>query len=571
MSDTDPHQPNALVGWNDLVWRDCQTVIEALLNEDLRQENLISWLERWSALVNIFDEASADVYRRSSADVSDQAAQDQFESFLEVMQPEIETANQALKAKLMAIEGLVPPAECAELFRRFRDNLKLADEEFLHVQADLEIRASEFAEILGSISLDWRGQECTLGQLERLALEPDRDVREAGWRTTTQALAERAQVLSGLFQELLTARYRLAKDAGFPDYRAFRWRELERLDYRPADGLSLHEAIETEIVPLSTALLERRRKQLRLEHLRPWDRLCDPLGQPALQPCANARELQAVAARVFHQLDPQLSAWYSRLNAGWLDLETRTNKAPGAFCVMFPKTGLPFIFMNATGTHADLIMLLHECGHAFHALASSETQPLSWNTEGPMEFCELAAVSLEWLASTQFEAAGVYSSTDARRARRDALEQLVMDLPRLALSDAFQHWVYTQTLPPTTDALHRKWLELSDRFAPGLDWTDLEPIRARGWLTIGHHFETPFYMFEYILAGLGAVQLWKNALERPTQTLEAYRTALGLGYTRSLPELYATAGAPLRFDREGVHDLVRWLKRELMIQNEDIV
>jgi oligoendopeptidase F len=266
---------------------------------------------------------------------------------------------------------------------------------------------------------------------------------------------------------------------------------------------------------------------------------------------------------VLNDLDPELSAWFSKLNPNQLDLEARANKAPGSFCVMFPKTGLPFIFMNATGTHADLMMLFHETGHAFHALASSEAQELSWNTEGPVEFCELAAVGMEWLALTRFEAAGVYSSLEAKRAQTHALEQLVMDLPRLAASDAFQHWLYSQTRRPSLDAIQNKWLELSNRFAPGLDWTDLEDTRARGWLTIGHHFETPFYMFEYILAGFGALQLWKNALEQAQPTLEAYRNALKLGYTKSLPELYAAAGVPLRFDPESVHECARWLRAKL--------
>jgi oligoendopeptidase F len=565
MADTDSLELPTLVDWKALDWNDHQPLIDILLNETLRQENVVSWLERWSDLVKIFEEASAEVYHRSSADVSDEAAQGQFEHFLEVLQPQIETANQALKAKLVTLEGFVPPTECAELLRRFRHDFKRADEAFLDSQADLEIRAGEFAEIVGGISVNWRDQECTLGELEHVILEPDRATREAVWRTTTGAWAGCAQALDELFQDLLTMRYQLAKHAGFPDYRAFRWQELERLDYHPEDCLALHNAIETEIVPLSKALLERRRQQLGLERLRPWDRLCDPLGQPALRPCANATELKAVAARVFEHLDPQFSAWYSSLETGWLDLETRANKAPGSFCVMFPKTGLPFIFMNATGTHADLMMLFHECGHAFHALASSEAQSLIWNTEGPVEFCELAAVSLEWLALTQFETAGVYSSVDAQRARHEALEQLVMDLPRLAASDAFQHWVYTQTPQPSTDAIQREWIELSERFAPGLDWTGLEETRTIGWLTIGHHFETPFYMFEYILAGLGAVQIWKNALEEPIQALKAYRTALRLGYTRNLPELYAAAEAPLHFDREGVRDLAAWLKQELML------
>ncbi len=44
-------------------------------------------------------------------------------------------------------------------------------------------------------------------------------------------------------------RFRIAANAGLPDYRAYRWRELLRFDYTPQDCLSFHQAIEAVVVP----------------------------------------------------------------------------------------------------------------------------------------------------------------------------------------------------------------------------------------------------------------------------------------------------------------------------------
>src|SRR6266496_19892 len=60
-----------------------------------------------------------------------------------------------------------------------------------------------------------------------------------------------------------------------------------------------------------------------------------------------------------------------------LDLDSRKGKAPGGYCETLHFQGRPFIFMNAVGLVDDVMTLLHEAGHAFHAFAS-HAQPLSW-------------------------------------------------------------------------------------------------------------------------------------------------------------------------------------------------
>jgi oligoendopeptidase F len=119
----------------------------------------------------------------------------------------------------------------------------------------------------------------------------------------------------------------------------------------------------------------------------------------------------------------------------------------------------------------------------------------------------------------------------------------------MAVVDGFQHWVYTHPDdardPANCDA---KWLELWDRFLPGVDWSGLEDIKATGWHRKLHIFHLPFYYIEYGLAQLGAVQIWRNALADAPAALEQYRGALALGNTRKLPDLFAAAGAKLAFD-----------------------
>jgi oligoendopeptidase F len=58
------------------------------------------------------------------------------------------------------------------------------------------------------------------------------------------------------------------------------------------------------------------------------------------------------------------------------------------------------------------------------------------------------------------------------------------------------------------------------------------------------------------LAALGAFQVWRNSLQDLPSAVRAYRRALSLGATATLPELFAAAGARLAFDAETLRQAV---------------
>jgi oligoendopeptidase F len=127
----------------------------------------------------------------------------------------------------------------------------------------------------------------------------------------------------------------------------------------------------------------------------------------------------------------------------------------------------------------------------------------------------------------------------------------------MAVVDAFQHWVYTHPQQAANasecDAV---WAKLYDRFIPDIDWSGHENSRATGWHRKPHIFTAPFYYIEYGMAQVGALQVWRNSLQDHKAALAAYRQALAYGGTKSLPELFASAGAEFRFDTAMLTELV---------------
>jgi oligoendopeptidase F len=221
-----------------------------------------------------------------------------------------------------------------------------------------------------------------------------------------------------------------------------------------------------------------------------------------------------------------------------LDLANRKGKAPGGYQSTLAESRLPFIFMNAVGVQRDVETILHEAGHAFHALATRDEDLYSYR-HAPIEFCEVASMSMELLGNEFIDS--FYNPADSNRARRDHLEGIIEIFPWIATVDAFQHWIYTH--PGHTRAQRTQaWLELMDRFGGDVDWSGFEDVRANLWHRQLHIFLHPFYYIEYGIAQLGALQVWANSKRDRAAALGDYQKALKLGGSRPLPELFQSAG-----------------------------
>jgi oligoendopeptidase F len=539
-------------------WSTIAPFYETLQAQDLTSEGTHDWLLQWSDLERVIGEAGSVAARAMSEDTADEAAKARYLQYIQEIDPQMEIAGQVLKTKLLGLADYTPAIDEEQLLLRIRSEAQLFREANVPLHAEIATVVTDYDEIAGAMTVTLDGEEQTLQQAEQRLLDPDRTAREASWRATQTRWLQDRPTLDALYLRLREMRQRLAQNAGMPDYRAYRWQELQRFDYTPDESLAFGRAIETHVVPLATQRREKHRRHQGLDTLRPWDLSVDPLSRPPLRPFQKPDQLEELTARIFDQIDPELGSDFGRVRDGFLDLGSRRNKAPGGYCSFFPKTGLPYIFMNAVGTHDDVQTLLHEGGHAFHAIASNEHQSLIWNIGAPSEFAEVASMGMEMLALPYLAASrgGFYTPEDAARAQEEHLERIIQFFPYMAVVDGFQHWVYAEAGPDMTAAdMDRQWAILWDRFLPGLDWDGFEAEKETGWHRKLHIFQYPFYYVEYGLAQLGALQVWRNAMTDQAAALGAYRSALALGNTRSLPELFEAAGAHLAFDADTVGEL----------------
>jgi oligoendopeptidase F len=559
-----PTTPEELIAWS---WDEAAPHYSDLESRPLKDANVEEWLIDWTHLAEKVEEMYQRLYVATTVNTADEDAKQRMNKFLDSIYPQAMAAEQKLKEKFLASK--LEPKGFEIPLRNMRAEADLFREANLPLLSEEKKLMMEFDKIYGEQTVTWEGQEVTLTRLAMNFQQPDRSRREKAWNLKAgRQLADR-EVINDLWQKFMQVRARIAKNNGMPSFRDYAWVNKLRFDYTPEDCKSFAKAIEQVVVPAATRVYEKRKKALGLDKLRPWDlvdgwysRPSPPASAPALKPFATMEELKEKAAAIFHKVDPVLGGYFdSTVADGLADLDNRKNKSPGAYCTSYTSLRKPFIFVNAVGVHNDVMTTLHESGHSFHVFETAKL-PYIHQLSVPMEFAEVASMGMELLGSpylTEF-----YSEADMAYARIEHLEAMLLFWPFMAVVDSFQQWVYENPKDGTDPRLcDAKWAELWERFIPAVDYTGFEEVKATGWHRKLHIHEIPFYYVEYGLAQLGAVQIFGNARKDQEGAVAAYRKALSLGGTVTLPELFEMANAKFAFDVPILEKAVRIMEEAI--------
>jgi oligoendopeptidase F len=550
-------------------WPQIAPYYDELAARPLTAATVDAWLADWTKLGTLLDEVNTRFSIATTVNTADEETERRYTRFLDEIVPQMLAAEQRVKQHL--IESGLEPAGFAMPLRKLRSEAALYREANVPPLAELRKLSLEYDKISGARTVSWEGAEIPIVQLHPVLQDPDRARRERAWRTMRSRILQDTEALGTLWREMTLLRGRIAANAGFDNFRSYRWQQLFRFDYTPEDAKRFHTAIAEVAVPAAVRLRERRRARLGVETLRPWDLDVDASGRPPLRPYRTIDELEEKTQNVFRHVDPRFADEFQIMrDEKLLDLESRKNKAAGGYSLGYNVVGRPFIFMNATGTHDDVVTLLHEGGHAFHTFATVRLPYLQQKQEDmlPMEFAEVASMGMELLASPYLTTryGGFYSEAEAARARTEHLESIITFWPYMAVTDALQHWMYEHEAEAADiAACDAAYGELMDRYFPDVDWGGLEAEKRGQWHGQLHVFQVPFYYIEYGLAQLGAVQIWANALRDPAAAVAAYRRALALGATASVPELFAAAGARFAFDAQTLRDAVALIEEQLVV------
>lgn len=540
--------------FDDLVNREISSLIE------FRQ-----WLDDQSELEAVLEEDLAWRYIRMTINTRDEELTKKYTFFVSEIQPKIAPYDDQLNKKMVALPYLdeLDKEEAFHImFRKIKTSIKLYRKENIPLIASLSEESQKFGALSAAQNIEHDGEKLTMQKAALLLKETDEALRKEIYGKMADRRRQDFDKFDELFDSLREKRHQVAVNADFKNFRDYKLEAMGRFDYTVVDCKQFHASVKSEIVPLVKMLQEERLKKLGKDKFKPWDLDVDPEGRPPLKPFKTGEQLLEGSIEMFNNIDPFFGDCLNTMNGlKHLDLESKDGKAPGGYNYPLYEIGVPFIFMNAVGSQRDLVTMVHEGGHAVHSFLSRDLELTSFKSL-PSEVAELASMSMELLTMSEW-GTFYHDEEELTRAKKEQLESILKILPWIAQVDEFQHWLYenpAHTRQERTD----KWLALSNEYGTGLvDWTGYEDMRQTAWQRQLHIFEVPFYYIEYGISQLGALGIWKNSIEDKSKAVNKYKEALKLAYTKSIPEIYETAGVKFDFSRDNIKELAGFVQEEL--------
>lgn len=544
---------------------DIEPYYTQLLERPLESDAQVwQWLLDWSELDSIVEEDSAWRYIKSTCDTQNEEYQKSFETFVSEIEPQISLISNKLDNRFLKeeVQNHIDKAKLYTMIREVKKDADLFREENVPLEAELAQADQEFGVISSKMTVDVNGTAMTMQQAANYMKTADRDERKRVYELMAARRLQDKDKIDLLLDRLMALRNKIAANAGFANYVDFRFCQLGRFDYTVSDCCDFHNSIEKIVVPIVDEINLRRKKLMGVSQLRPYDLSVDlPVGTH-LKPFDNVDELVNKTMWCFRDIDPELGFYMHKMyELKRLDLDSRIGKAPGGYNYPLYGSGTSFIFMNATNNFSDMVTLMHEGGHAVHSFLCA-SQPLVSLKDTPAEVAELASMSMELISMSGWHRF-FPDENQLKLAKLSQLEDVVSGLPWIAAIDKFQHYLYNNP-GNTPEQRMQAWRDIMSKFASKVvDYSGYEDVFDNRWQRQLHIFELPFYYIEYGFAQLGAISIWKRYTENPEQAIKDFKNALRLGYSRSICEIYETAGIKFCFTPEYISELMSFVKAEM--------
>ncbi|MGY0011294.1 M3 family oligoendopeptidase [Bacillus anthracis] len=542
-----------------------ENTLSTLLNEIISSKlELENWLKKQSTFIWEIEEQLRSHYIAFQCNTDNKEIKDTFEYDQKYVRPLLKRYQNSFDTKYLEspFRMELDPKTYSLLDKKIKNAQTLFCEKNIDLEVNEDKLVTEYFEITGGLTALWNGEEKTITELQSYLQDPDRHIRKKAKTLISETFLSVEDKLQHILNELIVIRDQKAKNIQLHNYRDYMFKKHERFDYTPEDCYELAESIRKYVVPLIDKIYNKKKSELQVESLRPWDLKATAPNQKVLKPIEKASDLIEKSSHILHKLDHEFSALLERMHKNnCLDLESRKGKGPGGFCEYLPASQLSFIFMNLNHTHYDVTTFLHEMGHSIHNDCMKQLE-LQKYLEIPSESAELASMTME-LFSMEYWDTFYENKEEFIKAKLDFFKGIVKYLPQMLIVDQFQHWMY-ENPNHTAKERNEKYLELHNTYQSNIvNIEGYENWVATGWLPVLHIFEIPFYYIEYAIAQLGALQMYKQYKENPKQALENYKKALSLGSSKSLTEVYEAAGIRFDFSGEIIKELMLFVEGEL--------
>lgn len=382
-------------------WQKLETYFLDLEKREINNLNELEiWLQHRSELEAVLEEDLGWRYIKMNIDTTNKELENSFLFFINEIQPHIAPYEDKFNRKLIDSPFIknLDQNQYRIYLRNVKKEIEIFRDENIPLLTKLQTESQKFGSISAAMTVTLDEEEMTLQKAARYLKLNERTKREEAYRKIQQRRLQDKTALNHLYTDLISIRHQVAQNAGFKNFRDYMFTSMGRFDYTVQDCFNFHSAVKQNIIPITNQFDAERKEKLKLESLRPWDLEVDTSGKEPLKPFENGNDLLEKTIQCFTKLRPYFGECLSIMKEmGHLDLESKKGKAPGGFNYPLYEIGVPFIYMNAVGTHRDLVTMVHEGGHAIHSFLTKDLELTPFKSF-PSEVAELASMSMELLS-----------------------------------------------------------------------------------------------------------------------------------------------------------------------------
>ena len=307
-------------------------------------------------------------------------------------------------------------------------------DENVPIETEITRKVTEYDQINGRMTVNFRGQELTMQQIARFLEDPDRPTRQEAWEASSRRRLVDREPIDTIFETLLPMRQKIAQNAGLSDFRAYQWKANKRFDYTPDDCLRFADSIAQTCVPMVRQLDRQRAADLTSPNHPAMG-----FGRRSPGP-AGAAAVRSNPDRSFREQDAgNFQSPFARTGVGFRSAPPTWQSRSGE-----PQGQAARRISHAAGGITPAVHLHERRRHAARrgnpaarrrprvpSPGRGATRTWSSCASAPMEFCEVASMSMELLGS---EHLGVfYNDADAARAKRKLIEGIIHFFPWMAI------------------------------------------------------------------------------------------------------------------------------------------
>src|SRR6478735_8075409 len=246
-------------------WETLEPYFKNLSDRNIESKtDLEQWLKDMSELEAVVSEDACWRQIKMTCDTTDKSLEEAFTYFCMEIQPKLQPYADALNRKLInsPFTNELDKDKYFTYLRNVRKSIELFREENIPLQAELSVMQQQFGVISGKMTVEVNGQEYTLQQAAKFLENHDRSLRETVYRKIQERRIQDKDALHELYTTLVEKRDQVARNAGFTNYRDYKFVELGRFDYTKEDCFNFHEAVKLHVLPLIDKVYQKKKQKL---------------------------------------------------------------------------------------------------------------------------------------------------------------------------------------------------------------------------------------------------------------------------------------------------------------------